>query len=128
MLVLPTASMPVARFAVASGAERWSLADQWFVFWAVGARLFSAGVKQVAQPGFTMRHIFHLASPDAELVVRELGFANICMGLAAAISGLVPSWRMSAAFVGGPYFGIAGLMHVVKKPSVSSKLHDALAV
>jgi|HubBroStandDraft_2_1064218.scaffolds.fasta_scaffold131962_3 hypothetical protein len=121
MLVLPTASMLVARFAFASGADWWSLAGQWFVFWAVGVRLFSAGIKQVVQPGFTARDIFHLASPDAEVVVRELGFANICMGLAAVISGFVPSWRMSAGFVGGLYFGIAGVMHVIKKPSTPNE-------
>lgn len=119
MLVLPIASMLVARSV--SGTDWWSLAGQWFVFWAVGVRLFSAGVKQVAQPGFTARDIFHLASPDAEVVVRELGFANICMGLAAMISGFVPSWRTSAAFVGGLYFGIAGVMHAIKKPSTSNE-------
>jgi hypothetical protein len=54
-------------------------------------------------------------------VVRELGFANICMGLAAVISGFVPSWRMSAAFAGGLYFGIAGVMHVIKKRSTHNE-------
>ena len=29
------------------------LVGKWFVFWAVGARLFIAGIRQVIQPAFT---------------------------------------------------------------------------
>lgn len=121
MLVLPLVSMALARCAFASRADGWELAGRWFVFWGIGVRLASAGVKQCAQPKFTARNIFHLTSPDAEVIVRELGFANICMGLGAVISGFVPSWRMCAAFVGGTYFGIAGAMHVIKRPATPNE-------
>ncbi len=45
----------------------------------------------------------------------------ICLGLAAAISGFAPSWRVGAAFAGGLYFGIAGAMHVVKRPATPNE-------
>jgi hypothetical protein len=118
MGVLPLVSILVE---LSSAGSAWELAFRWFVFWGVGARLLSGGVRQVVQPSFTAREIFHLASADAEVIVRELGFANICLGLAAAISGFVPSWRMGAAFAGGLYFGIAGAMHVAKRPATPNE-------
>jgi hypothetical protein len=49
-------------------------------------------------------------------VIRELGFANICIGLIAMTSLFQPGWRMPAAVAGGLYFGLAGMLHVFKKP------------
>jgi len=49
-------------------------------------------------------------------VIRELGFANICMGTLAILSIFRPDWQMPAAITGGLYFGFAGLLHLVKKP------------
>jgi hypothetical protein len=120
MGVLPLVSTAVEWASAASGA-RWDVAFRWFVFWGVGIRLLLAGARQALQPSFTAREIFHLASADAEVVVRELGFANLCLGLAAAISGFVPGWRMGAAFAGGLYFGIAGVMHVTKRPATPNE-------
>src|SRR5580700_11337881 len=120
MGVLPAVSTLVERSS-AESAGGWDVAFRWFVFWGVGARLLLGGVRQVVQPSFTAREIFHLASADAEVIVRELGFANICLGLAAAISGFVPAWRMGAAFAGGLYFGIAGAIHVTKRPATPNE-------
>jgi hypothetical protein len=120
MGVLPTVSTLVD-WSSATNAGPWDVAFRWFVFWGVGVRLLLAGVRQVIQPSFTAREIFGLGSADAEVIVRELGFANICLGLAAAISGFVPGWRMGAAFAGGLYFGIAGAMHVAKRPAAPNE-------
>ena len=120
MGVLPAASILVER-STGEGAGGWDLAFRWFVFWGIGVRLLLAGLRQVIQPSFTAREIFHLASADAEVIVRELGFANLCLGLAAAISGFVPGWRMGAALSGGLYFGIAGAMHVAKRPATPNE-------
>jgi hypothetical protein len=118
MGVLPT----LATFVDPSSKRDFvDVAFRWFVFWGIGVRLLIAGVRQIAQPSFTAREIFHLASKDAEVIVRELGFANVCLGLVAAVSGFVPSWRMPAAFAGGLYFGIAGAMHVVKRPATPNE-------
>jgi hypothetical protein len=120
MGVLPAASILVER-STGEGAGGWEVAFRWFVFWGVGVRLLLAGLRQAIQPSFTAREIFHLASADAEVIVRELGFANFCLGLAAVISGFVPEWRMGAAVSGGLYFGIAGAMHVTKRPATPNE-------
>jgi hypothetical protein len=120
MGLLPAVSTVVERSS-AESAGTWEVAFRWFVFWGVGIRLLLAGVRQAIQPSFTAREIFRLASADAEVVVRELGFANICLGLTAAISGFVPGWRMAAALAGGLYFGIAGAMHVGKRPATPNE-------
>ena len=59
---------------------------KWFIFSAVGLRLFLAGIKQVKDPGFTAKQIFHIESPESYPILRELGFANICFGLVGIVS------------------------------------------
>lgn len=108
--------LPAALMIIVPEADFWSSLFRWFVFSAVGLRLLTAGFRQMSQPAFTSREIFHLQSPDAQVIVRELGFANLCLGLTATLSGFIPSWRMAGAFAGGLYLGIAGVMHAVKRP------------
>ncbi|WP_462277386.1 DUF6790 family protein [Ferruginibacter sp.] len=48
--------------------------------------------------------------------MRELGFANLCFGLAGIISLFKPEWRMASAFTCGLYYGLAAIQHIVKKP------------
>lgn len=88
---------------------------KWFIFSAVGLRLFLAGIKQVKNPEFTAKQIFHLDSPDSFPILRELGFANICFGLVAIVSLFKPNWRIVSAFASGLYYGIAGVQHGLKK-------------
>ena len=121
MGVLPVASVVVECLLMQTQASTWDSAFRWFVFWGVGLRLLAAGVRQIVQPAFTAREIFQLSSPDAEVIVRELGFANVCMGLGAVVAGFVAAFRPCAALVGGLYFGIAGVMHVVKKPATPNE-------
>jgi hypothetical protein len=121
MVILPMATYAVERSLATNVHDSWEMLFRWFIFWGIGVRLFVAGIRQIAQPSFTAREIFHLSSPDAEVVVRELGFANVCMGLAAAAAGFVASWRPCAAFTGGLYFGIAGVMHAIKRPATPNE-------
>jgi hypothetical protein len=121
MVILPIATFVVERSLATNIHDSWETLFRWFIFWGIGVRLLVAGIRQVVQPSFTARDIFHLSSSDAEVVVRELGLANVCMGLAAAASGLVASWRACAAFTGGLYFGIAGAMHVIKRPATPNE-------
>lgn len=93
------------------------LFGKWFIFSAVGLRLFLAGIKQTTNPAFTAKEIFHIYSPDSLPIVRELGFANLCFGLIGIISLFMPQWRVVSAFGSGLYYGIAGLQHVFKKPA-----------
>ncbi|MBS1644173.1 MAG: hypothetical protein JST36_03975 [Bacteroidetes bacterium] len=93
------------------------LFGKWFIFSAVGLRLFLAGIKQVKNPEFTAKQIFHLDSSESFPILRELGFANICFGLTAVVSLFRPEWRVVSAFASGLYYGIAGVQHALKKAS-----------
>ena len=91
------------------------LFGKWFIFSAVGLRLFLAGIKQTTDPAFTAKEIFHIHNPDSFPIVRELGFANLCFGLTGILSLFLPQWRIVSAFASGLYYGIAGLQHLLKK-------------
>jgi hypothetical protein len=116
MFVLPSLSVIIEHYAGKEQSSLISLVGKWFIFWAVGLRLFIAGLRQTLNPSFTAESIFHITNKESFVIVRELGFANICMGAAGIISLFVPQWRMVAAFVGGLYLGIAGINHLIKKP------------
>jgi hypothetical protein len=88
------------------------LVGKWFVFWAVGIRLFLAGLRQTFQPKFTAEQIFGLKGDDALPFVRELGLANLSMGLLGMISLLLPAFVLPAAIVGGTFYGLAGINHM----------------
>ncbi len=92
------------------------LYGKWFIFSAVGLRLFVAGIQQTVRPAFTAREIFHIENPESFPIVRELGFANLCFGLIGIISLFKPEWRIVSAFASGLYYGVAGLQHLIRKP------------
>lgn len=99
------------------------LFGKWFIFSAVGLRLFLAGIRQITKPGFTAKEIFHIDNPDSFPIVRELGFANLCFGIVGIISLFKADWRNVSAFASGLYYCFAGLLHIVKKPvSANEKL------
>ncbi|HOI33199.1 MAG: hypothetical protein PHG67_04795 [Bacteroidales bacterium] len=107
----------VAEHFVSDKALTFALFGKWFIFSAVGLRLFLAGLKQVKQPSFTLKQIFHIDSPESFPILRELGFANLCFGLVGIISLFLPEWRIVSAFASGLYYGLAGLQHGLKKPA-----------
>ena len=84
---------------------------KWFVFWAVGIRMFAAGVRQVLQPQFTATQIFGIRSGEPYAIVREVGFGNLAIGTLAIASLFRPEWIVPAAVAGGLYYGLAGLAH-----------------
>jgi hypothetical protein len=97
--------------ALDGGADAaWTIA-RWFVFWSVGLRLLLAGVRQVANPDFTARTIFQVGEPAALSIVRELGFANMSIGVLGVSAIFNRSWVFAAAIAGGLYFGLAGVQH-----------------
>ena len=87
---------------------------KWFIFWGVGIRTLTAGISQTLNPAFTAS-ILEI-SDTCFVAIREIGFANISMGLLAVISLFIPSWRKAGGFCGGLYLGIAGLLHVGRIP------------
>ncbi len=111
ILVLPIASIAVEVVHVGTAFSA-TVVAKWFVFWAVGWRLFLAGVRQTLQPSFTAREILGLKGEESFVVVRELGFANISLGLLGLLSLIVPAWQSAAALTGGVFYGLAGVMHI----------------
>jgi hypothetical protein len=94
-----------------------ALFGKWFIFSAVGLRLFLAGIRQTTKPSFTAKEIFHINNPDSFPIILELGFANLCFGLVGIVSLFKPEWRVVSAFASGLYYAFAGLMHLIKKPA-----------
>lgn len=117
-VLLFTVLLPVASVLIqAQGSSAYPalllLAGKWFVFWAVGIRLFIAGLRQVVQPAFTARKIFELEGDGPLAIVRELGFANLAIGLLGTLSLVHPAWTLPAAITGGIYYGLAGVNHAL---------------
>jgi hypothetical protein len=117
MIILLMAVLPVASIAVEAamhGGALLALAGKWFVFWAVGIRLLLAGARQSLSPSFTAEKIFALRDPAALIVVQELGFANLSIGLLGTLSILNGAWVVPAAMAGGLFYGLAGMKHATK--------------
>ncbi len=114
MLVLPLLSV-AAEAAWIPGSDLLAVIGRWFVFWGVGVRLFLAGINQVFRPRFTAEGIFGIGDPAAHGLVREVGFGNLAMGTLGMLSLVVSGWVVPAAIVGGLFFGLAGLGHLVRK-------------
>ena len=60
LFIFPAASVLIDMLRAGSGADWMLLVGKWFVFWAVGVRLFIAGLRQVFQPQFTAETIFEI--------------------------------------------------------------------
>lgn len=119
--VIPIIGFIVEHFTSGT-ALTFELFGKWFIFSAVGLRLLLAGIRQVKNPEFTAKQIFHLDSPDSFPILRELGFANICFGLVGIVSLFKPEWRVVSAFASGLYYGIAGIQHGLQKsPSINEQ-------
>jgi hypothetical protein len=114
LFVFPACSVVIDALWLPDSADVMALVGKWFVFWAVGVRLFLAGARQVIAPRFTAESIFGSKDGAALAIVREVGFANLSMG-ALGLSSLVKSgWMIPAAIVGGLYYGLAGAGHLVR--------------
>jgi len=122
MLIFPTISILIDVGFIHSETNLISLIGKWFIFWAIGCRLLTAGLKQAFKPAFTAETIFRLKDKESFVIIRELGFANICTGLTAIISLMIPQWRIVIAFSGGLFFGLAGFIHLVRKHDNSNEL------
>ena len=112
-VVLPVVSGIIELVAV--GGDPVLVFGKWWVFWGVGTRLLSAGIAQVSGKGATAA-ILGAAAPSVQVVqlARELGTANIGMGLAGLLA-LVPGWVLPAGLAGGIFLLLAGILHVTKK-------------
>ena len=112
LLILPVTSVSAEAVLSRHTLSILFLIGKWFVFWAVGIRLFVAGIRQVIQPRFTAEEIFVVRDPASFAIVREVGFANLSMGLLGICSVVRFGWIVPAALVGGLYYGLAGIGHI----------------
>lgn len=114
MFLLPLGSMAVEH-SLHPDVLLIGLAGRWFVFWGVGVRLVLAGGRQVLQPAFTAREIFHMESSDALPLVRELGIANLATGIVGLSSLLAPSFVLPVAISAAIFYGVAGIRHAAER-------------
>jgi hypothetical protein len=115
MAVLPISSIGVEHFYFHSSVPLLLLVGKWFVFWAAGARLFLAGLRQYIQPRFTAEKIFHIKGDEALVIVRELGVANFATGVVGIASLAKPGFVLPVAIIAAIFYGIAGIRHVAEK-------------
>ena len=114
LLVLPVSCIVGEALWYGGAPDLVLLVGKWLVFWAVGARLFLAGIRQVLQPQFTAEHIFAIKETAALPIVREVGFGNLAMGALGLATLAAPPLMVPAAIVGGLYYGLAGVGHLVR--------------
>jgi len=112
-IVLPIISGVVTLTTV--GGDPVLVFGTWWVFWGVGTRLLVAGIAQVSGRGPTAE-ILGATAPTVQekQLTRELGTANIGMGLAGLLA-LGPGWAVPAGLAGGVFLLIAGILHVPKR-------------
>ena len=114
MGVFPVASVAAEAALQHGGADLTLLVGKWFVFWAVGARLILAGLRQIMNPAFTAQTIFGMRDLSAFAIVRELGFGNLSIGVLGACALFRQTWIAPAALAGGLFYGLAGVEHLLK--------------
>lgn len=114
MVVLPILSIVVELVVSGGTADPVTVIGRWFLFWGAGVRLFIAGVSQTLRPQFTAQNILGETTPVANQLVRELGFANLGMGVVGIVGAWVPGWMVPAAIAPGIFLLVAGLLHVGK--------------
>ncbi len=115
MLILPVASIIIETAVLGNYSAIGLLSGKWFSFWAVGIRLFTAGLRQSFFPQFTAKDIFEFKTDESFIIIRELGFANISIGVLGIYSVFNSSWVMPAAIAGCLFYGLAGINHLFMK-------------
>ena len=115
LFVFPVASIVTDLLILRRPDALLFLVGKWFVFWGVGVRLFTAGIRQSLKPRFTAKEIFQIKSDEPLVIVQELGFANLSLGLLGLSSIFNLGWIMPAGIAGGLFYGLAGLKHLLRK-------------
>ena len=110
-LFLPLGSI-YADQALGNALPLMLLVGKWFAFWAGGVRLLLAGLRQQVQPRFTAEALFGISGDDALPFVRELGMANVALGVIGIAAVFVPAFVLPAAIASGLYYLQAGIGHI----------------
>lgn len=108
MVVIPTICVIVGYFK--SKQAILPLFCKWFVFWAVGVRSFTGGLMQVLNPSYTA-NLLQVAIDNA-LIIQEMGFANIAIGVLAGCSLFFQRYRKPAALCSAIFLAGAAALHI----------------
>jgi hypothetical protein len=114
MLVLPALSMTIDH-GLHPDLAVIGLLGRWFVFWGMGVRLGLAGARQLLQPAFTAREIFHATGEQTLIIVQELGVANLAAAVIGLLSLGIPTFVVPAAVYGIIFYGAASCRHVANR-------------
>jgi hypothetical protein len=117
MLIAPVISSIIEVYSETVITNKWDVAGKWFVFWGLGVRLFTAGLRQAIRPEFTAKEIFNIAGKESFLLIKELGLSNLCLGVVSMLALFNTYFCKAGAISGGLYLGIAGIEHIIKKPA-----------
>jgi hypothetical protein len=126
MIIFPIASIAIEALVHNHGVLSVVMLGKWFVFWAVGARLLIAGLRQIAQPRYTAEAILGVRDADATLIVRELGFANAAIGSVGVAGIFFAGWAAPLTVIGAIFYGLAGMNHALH--GKRSKLQNAAMI
>ncbi len=72
----------------------------------------TAGLMQTLNPAYTER-LLNVGTENM-LIIQELGFANLGIGVIAMISLFVPAFRKPAAVAGGIFLTGAAILHLLR--------------
>lgn len=114
MLIAPTLCVIIA-YAKESKTAKPQLIPllcRWFVFWSIGIRSATAGLMQMLNPAYTER-LLNVGTENM-LIIQELGFANLAIGVIAIVSLFVPAFRKPAAAAGGIFLMGAAILHLLR--------------
>jgi hypothetical protein len=115
MFALPIGASVLELLLTSHGTLNLGVFLRWFVFFPVGVRLTLAGVRQILQPRYTTETVLGIKAPEAQLVVRELGFANCGIGSIGLVSLAYAEWVYPAGLAGAVLYGLAGFNHLLHK-------------
>jgi hypothetical protein len=116
LIVICPVTSAVIEYRFDHSASWGSSLFKWFVFWAVGIRLFYKGIRLASSPQFTGFSLSRLRSRDSYAILLELGFANMALGTMGILSVINDQWRLIAAISAGVYYGLADMIYLVKRP------------
>jgi hypothetical protein len=124
MFVLPIGSI-IAEMALNPNSNIIFIIGKWFVYWVIGIRLFTVGIRQIIQPKFTAKDILGLNGTESWILVRELGFANTALGVVGILSIFFWEWIQPSALAGSIFLGLAGINHLLTK---NKNIHEKTAM
>ena len=121
VFILPFLSIALEELTKESTTS-WQLIGKWFIFWTLGIRLFTIGIRQASDPASEAVKIFNLKSKNAYTIIRRLGFANMSLGIMGILSLINNNWRQIGAISGISFFGFAVLNDISQKVKARNEI------